>query len=90
MKSILVTGAAQGFGRAIAESFAEAGWTVGAYDLDGDKVRGWAKHPNIIPGTLDVTDPDQWSTTVADFAARAGGINAVSYTHLTLPTNREV
>lgn len=77
MKSILVTGAAQGFGRAIAESFAEAGWTVGAYDLDGDKVRGWAQHPNTIPGTLDVTDPDQWSATVTDFAARAGGINAL-------------
>ena len=77
MKSILVTGAAQGFGRAIAEAFADAGWVVGAYDIDGDKVRSWVDRSNIIPGTLDVTDPEQWFATVADFAARAGGINAL-------------
>ena len=42
-KAVLVTGAAQGMGRAIAERFLEAGAAVAIFDLDADLVAETAK-----------------------------------------------
>lgn len=72
--SIVVTGAAQGFGRAIAETFAAAGWSVGAYDVDTEKLEAWADEAaNVTWGALDVRDPQQWEGVLAQFAAANGG-----------------
>ncbi|AKK10077.1 SDR family oxidoreductase [Corynebacterium uterequi] len=72
--TIVVTGAAGGFGRAIAETFAAAGWHVGAFGIRTDKFAEWAPaYPTITTGQLDVTDADQWQTVLADFAAAHDG-----------------
>lgn len=34
--SIFISGGAQGIGRAVAEKFLAAGWTVGVYDINED------------------------------------------------------
>ena len=77
--SIVVTGAAQGFGRTIAETFAKAGWSVGAYDVDTEKLEAWADSvPNVTWGALDVRDPEAWESVLAEFAeAHDGAINVL-------------
>lgn len=67
MPSIFITGAAGGLGRAVAEKFYAAGWTVGAYDLAA------LDDERFVCGHLDVRDPDSWDAALQDFAARAGG-----------------
>ncbi len=64
-RSVLVTGAAHGIGRATALAFAEAGWRVGAYDVD---VAGLAGLPVDVVGRLDVTDAQQWREALEGFA----------------------
>ena len=56
-KIALVTGAAQGIGRAVAELFAEEGATVYAGDV---KTVGAAQR--ITPITLDVTSAKDWAS----------------------------
>ncbi|MBC2682124.1 SDR family oxidoreductase [Corynebacterium anserum] len=77
--SIVITGAAQGFGRAIAEKFAQAGWSVGAYDVDVARLSDWAESAaNVTWGELDVRDADAWQRTLEEFAESHGGaINVV-------------
>jgi len=58
----IVTGAAQGIGRATAERLREDGWTVAGTDI--------ARGDDIT--TCDVTKPDQVTTAVASIAARFG------------------
>lgn len=76
MRSIFITGAAQGIGRACAEAFAAAGWFVGAYDIDAQAVEAWAAEQGAgraRAGGLDVTDTQAWQAALADFVAAAGG-----------------
>ena len=40
--------------------------------------------------TLDRTDPELWAAISAENRRQEEHIEPVSYTHLTLPTNREV
>ncbi|KAB1504472.1 SDR family oxidoreductase [Corynebacterium sp. 320] len=70
-QNVFITGAAQGIGRATAQLLADRGWTVGAFDISDDF--SWATHPNIHTGTLDVTDPDAWSTALEEFVSAHGG-----------------
>ena len=60
MKSIVITGASTGIGRAVAEHMAAQGWKVFAgvrKAADGDALI--AAQPSIIPVILDVTNPEQ-------------------------------
>lgn len=78
MKTILVTGAASGIGKATALLFGRRGWFVGCYDVDVDGARrvsddigGRSSH-----GRLDVTNHESWKTAALDFETathRAGG-----------------
>ena len=68
MPSIFITGAAGGIGRAVAEKFLAAGWTVGAYDINPVT---WS--PDVHAGLIDVRDASSWDAALADFAAVAGG-----------------
>jgi NAD(P)-dependent dehydrogenase (short-subunit alcohol dehydrogenase family) len=75
-RSVLVTGAAHGIGRATAELFAREGWLVGLYDVDTDgveEVRAALPDGATLGGRLDVTDPEQWSAALATFTAASGG-----------------
>lgn len=77
-KSVFITGAAAGIGRATALAFARRGYTVGAYDLDSDGLRSLADeitalHGTVLTGHLDVTDAEEMGTRTTEFAEFAGG-----------------
>jgi len=67
-KRALVTAAAQGIGRAIAEAFVAEGATVFAADLNGELL---GHLPSVTPIVLDVTDRD----AVAALSGNIGGID---------------
>ena len=75
-RSVVVTGAAHGIGRATAELFAREGWLVGAYDVDtvalatlADALPG----ADLVLGRLDVTSAQDWDDALRTFSARTGG-----------------
>ncbi len=77
-KSVFVTGAAAGIGRATALSFAKMGYTIGAYDIDEVGLKSLADEVDrlgakVITGHLDVTDADEMAQRVGEFAQGAGG-----------------
>ncbi len=76
-RSVFITGAAAGIGRATAYAFAARRYTVGAYDLDedglatlADDIRGTGG--TVLTGHLDVTDYAEMSNRVAEFAQANG------------------
>ncbi|MEQ8799587.1 MAG: SDR family oxidoreductase [Salinisphaeraceae bacterium] len=77
-KSILITGAASGIGRATALRFAAGGWQVGAFDLPNSGIEALAQeHDSITVGVMDVTDDESVRAGVASFAESAGRLDAV-------------
>lgn len=69
-KSIFVTGAAAGIGRAIAKLFAAKGYFAGLYDVDDAGLKALAQElgeHNTCSGRLDVAAPEDWSRTLAPF-----------------------
>jgi NAD(P)-dependent dehydrogenase (short-subunit alcohol dehydrogenase family) len=71
-KVALVSGAAQGIGRAVAELFAEEGALVYAGDI-----KDVASDKGIEPVTLDVTKPDDWKRVVDAIVAERGRIDVL-------------
>ncbi len=79
-RTVLVTGAGRGIGRAVAEQFADAGWIVVAGVRDLERAAAdFADRPGIAAVHLDVTDG-------ATIAAAVVEAQTVSPTHLTLTT----
>ena len=73
-RSILITGAASGIGRAAAVLFAERGWLVGATDRDAAGLASLAATSDrIVPLVLDVADRAAVVTVMAAFAKHTGG-----------------
>ncbi|CAN5144375.1 SDR family oxidoreductase [soil metagenome] len=77
-KSVFITGAAAGIGRATALAFAARGFTVGAYDIDETGLASLAEeirqhHGVAHTGHLDVTDSDEMASRIKEFVAAAGG-----------------
>ena len=73
-KVALVTGAAQGIGRAIAEGLAAAGAQIAIADLRGADEAA-AAFPNGVGVTGDVSSEDDVRRLVAEVVERCGGID---------------
>ncbi|GAA6164203.1 SDR family oxidoreductase [Pelagimonas sp. KU-00592-HH] len=77
MKSVIVTGASSGIGRATAEEFLKAGWRVGVVARREDRLREVGDHENavVLPG--DVTDAAAMEEVFARFVAEAGRLDVL-------------
>ena len=80
-KTILITGASTGIGRATARLFAERDWNVAATMRSPEKAVAdtthWPARSNLFLTRLDVTDEDSIRTAIRDTLARFGQIDAV-------------
>src|SRR5262245_4953700 len=76
-RTVLVTGAAQGIGRAIGALFAGAGARVAALDLDPDALAAaWgARSDTVAPIAVDVADEEAVAAAVADVTGWGGGVD---------------
>ncbi len=73
MRTAVVTGAARGLGRAIAERLAVDGFAVWAVDLDKPELDRVADEIAVTPCCMDVTD----EAALADLVARVGECDAL-------------
>ena len=75
----VVTGAAQGFGRAITERFLDSGASVAMWDLDADEsakaARELGARGRVLTQAVDVSDLAQVEAAAAATAAAFGGID---------------
>jgi NAD(P)-dependent dehydrogenase (short-subunit alcohol dehydrogenase family) len=80
-RCVVVTGAAQGLGRAIALRYAQAGANVAALDVDADGLDALAREPALAGRCLvhacDVTDAQACVRAVAAAAQRFGGVDVL-------------
>ncbi|WP_271948405.1 SDR family oxidoreductase [Ruegeria faecimaris] len=78
MKSIIITGASSGIGRATAELFLAEGWAVGLLARSADVLNELAeRHKNAIPLVTDVTDPTAVSGAFETFQNEAGRLDVL-------------
>ena len=81
-RAIIVTGAGQGMGRAIAERFARDGGSVLVADVNADTATDVAQGltqegHRAVPFAVDVTDPTQVKAMVARAVAEFGGVDVL-------------
>jgi NADP-dependent 3-hydroxy acid dehydrogenase YdfG len=75
-KTILITGASTGIGRATADAFLEAGWTVGLMARNAARLEKLAAdNPRAIPLPANVTEPKDVKAAVQRFAEQAGRLD---------------
>lgn len=75
-KSIFITGASAGIGKATALLFAGKGWFVGVADVNAaglEELRNNSKDKIGFAAPLDVTDTEKVSSVLKEFNAAAGG-----------------
>jgi 3-oxoacyl-[acyl-carrier protein] reductase len=78
-KNVIVTGAASGFGTAIAEQFAAGGATVVVADINADGAKLVAERlPRALPFTVDVAEPDQIQAMIDFTVAQLGSIDVLA------------
>jgi len=78
MKSILITGASSGIGRATAELFLAEGWSVGLLARRVDPLKKIAAaHDLAVPLVGDVTDPKSVKDSFASFLDRVGRLDVL-------------
>lgn len=73
----VVTGAAQGLGRAVARALADDGWHVAAMDVDARGLDDLAAthRTSISTWTVDLADADATSHAIADVVAQMGPVS---------------
>jgi NAD(P)-dependent dehydrogenase (short-subunit alcohol dehydrogenase family) len=75
-KTIFITGAGSGIGRAAARLFASRGWFCGLYDVNTtglDETARTMPEGSYVTATFDVRDRDGWARAVAEFGATTDG-----------------
>ena len=78
MKSILITGASSGIGRATAEVFLNAGWRVGLIARRSERLQEMAQaHEHAVALPANVTDEAAMQQAVATFVAQAGRLDVL-------------
>ncbi|WP_397541714.1 SDR family NAD(P)-dependent oxidoreductase [Roseovarius salis] len=78
MKSILVTGASSGIGRATAEEFLRAGWRVGLFARRADRLARLAQeNANAVALPADVTDAVAMEAAFDRFMERTGRLDVL-------------
>ncbi len=80
-KQILVTAAAQGIGRAIAEAAAKEGAQVMATDVNDTLLVELEALDNVTTGVLDVTDPAAIARIAKDLGRIDGLANVAGFVH---------
>ncbi len=76
-RTILITGASSGIGRATAELFASEGWTVGALARRADLLEELELACGAIPLVADVTDPASVEGAFSKFIGRVGRLDVL-------------
>ncbi len=76
MQSIIITGASSGIGRAVADSFLDAGWTVGLIARRADKLAE-ITHANAVHLPCDVTDEAAVQAAFDAFVAQTGRLDVL-------------
>ncbi|MFU1478185.1 SDR family oxidoreductase [Roseovarius sp. C7] len=77
-RTILITGASSGVGRATAEMFLDAGWRVGLIARRADRLEELAaRHDNALALPADVTDAEAMRAAFDRFIAHAGRLDAL-------------
>jgi NAD(P)-dependent dehydrogenase (short-subunit alcohol dehydrogenase family) len=70
MNNAIVTGAARGIGRVIANRLADDGWRVGLIDISIDAIEKEEKlRPNCVALAADVSQPDSVAAALSTFGA---------------------
>ena len=77
-KTILITGASSGIGKATAKFFQEKGWNVIATMRTPEKEEELTKLENVLVTRLDVTDQDSIQSTIKEGIANFGQIDVGS------------
>ncbi|WP_306154808.1 SDR family oxidoreductase [Roseovarius sp. MMSF_3281] len=78
MKTILITGASSGIGRATAELFLSEGWTVGLVARRAERLREIAAgQGNAIPLPADVSDPEAMQAAFDQFIGEVGHLDVL-------------
>ncbi len=78
MKSIIVTGASSGIGRATAELFLKEGWMVGLLARRQKVLEEIAAdHAGAVPLIADVTDPEAVTSAFSTFQSRVGHLDVL-------------
>ena len=78
MRTIVITGASSGIGKATAEVFLDAGWKVGLIARRADRLESMANwHDNAVALPADVTDADAMEAAVASFVKQAGRLDVL-------------
>ncbi|SKQ79619.1 alpha/beta hydrolase [Mycobacteroides abscessus subsp. massiliense] len=74
-RTVVITGAGAGIGRAAARRFAERGWTVCATDVNGSALQSLREElgDHHTYARMDVTDKAEVGRVLADFAVQHGG-----------------
>ena len=76
MRTILITGASSGIGKATAEVFLDAGWKVGLIARRADRLEQMAEwHENAVALPADVTDAAAMEGAFARFEKEAGRLD---------------
>ncbi len=76
-KTIVITGASSGIGKATSIYFAQQGWNVAATMRSIDKIKDFATHPSIVPFKLDVTNPESIKNAVSEILQKFSSIDVL-------------